>query len=91
MAVVAAAPAITLRRPVLGGVEEPSLARAAPFTPRPGAGWLRRGVCPAIRSREPLVGNGRDDLTDVLDRRVDFTLVQCDKLHTDAGTPVQAN
>lgn len=43
-----------------------------------GAATLdRRLVANGVGSRETLVGNGRDDLSDALDRRVEFKVVPC--------------
>lgn len=42
-------------------------------------------------SREPLVGNGRDDATDVLDRRVEFEPLACETLRADVGGATRVN
>ncbi len=47
---------------------------APPLGPRTGA----RGV----GSQQPVVGTGRDDATDLLDRRVEFDLVPCDAVRS---------
>lgn len=44
-----------------------------------------------VGSREVIIGNGRDDLTDVLDRRVEFAPLRCETLRADAGPAARIN
>lgn len=37
----------------------------------------KRVISNGVGSREPLIGNGRDDLSDALDRRVEFKVIGC--------------
>ncbi len=39
-------------------------------------------IANGVGSRENLVGNGRDDLTDLLDRRVSFRVIDCASTHS---------
>lgn len=44
-----------------------------------------------VGSREVIVGNGKDDLADVLDRRVEFAPLRCETLRADAGPAARVN
>ena len=57
--------------------------RAAPLRARTAA--IGRG------SRDVLVGTGRDDVTDVLDRRVEFEPYPCQTLRADAAAATRVN
>jgi outer membrane protein OmpA-like peptidoglycan-associated protein len=38
---------------------------------------VKRTIANGVGSRENMVGNGRDDATDALDRRVEFKVIGC--------------
>ena len=39
--------------------------------------WSARSIANGVGSRQTMVGNGRDDASDALDRRVEFKVIGC--------------